>query len=125
VAAGDVLFADGDETYDLIVLLAGTAVEEEAEAGAPSRAVTDEIVWERIQRHAGEEFRTKTKVPFTYEVYGDYLRTTRTDYNLPRGEFEKALTMMPAKGPGLLTATRRGSAYIWGILMDDRVRSGD
>ena len=25
VAAGDVLFADGDETYDLIVLLAGTA----------------------------------------------------------------------------------------------------
>jgi hypothetical protein len=25
VAAGDVLFADGDETYDLVVLLAGTA----------------------------------------------------------------------------------------------------
>jgi hypothetical protein len=25
VAVGDVLFADGDETYDLIVLLAGTA----------------------------------------------------------------------------------------------------
>lgn len=25
VAAGDVLFADGDKTYDLIVLLAGTA----------------------------------------------------------------------------------------------------
>jgi hypothetical protein len=25
VAAGDVLFADGDESYDLIVLLAGTA----------------------------------------------------------------------------------------------------
>ena len=25
VAAGDVLFADGDETYDLIVLIAGTA----------------------------------------------------------------------------------------------------
>src|SRR6516162_11250271 len=25
VAAGDVLFADGDETYDLIVLLSGTA----------------------------------------------------------------------------------------------------
>jgi hypothetical protein len=25
VATGDVLFADGDETYDLIVLLAGTA----------------------------------------------------------------------------------------------------
>jgi hypothetical protein len=25
LAAGDVLFADGDETYDLIVMLAGTA----------------------------------------------------------------------------------------------------
>src|SRR5580693_9887594 len=36
VAAGDVLFADGDQSYDLIVLLAGTAdvVEGYGESGA-------------------------------------------------------------------------------------------
>jgi hypothetical protein len=33
VAAGDVLFADGDRTYDLIVLLSGTADIIEARAG--------------------------------------------------------------------------------------------
>lgn len=46
-----------------------------------------DVVWERIQRHAGQEFHTITGRPFTYEVPGNYLRVDRTDRNLSRSNF--------------------------------------
>ena len=38
-----------------------------------------EAVWARIQRHAGQPFRTKTGLPFTYKVPGNYLRVDRAN----------------------------------------------
>jgi hypothetical protein len=34
-------------------------------------------VWERIQRHAGEKFVTKTGQAFTYRVPGNFVRVER------------------------------------------------
>ena len=83
-----------------------------------------EMVWSRIKRHAGEDFTTKTGLPFTYEVPGNYLRVNRANRSLSRTNFEKALAAMPADGPGAIK-DRQGSAYTWAILMDPRVRVGE
>jgi hypothetical protein len=47
--------------------------------------VVDKVkVWERIQHYAGEEFRTKTELPFTYVVPGNFLRVTRQGHEINR-----------------------------------------
>lgn len=87
-----------------------------------------DTVWERIQRHAGSEFRTVRGLSFTYRVPGQYLRVTRdgeeVNRSLSRTNFEHALALMPADGPGVLKG-RQGASYTWAILMDSRVRQGD
>lgn len=89
---------------------------------------TIEAVWERIQRHAGSEFRTVTGLPFTYEVPGQYLRVSRdgneVNRSLSRTNFERALAMLPAASPGALKG-RQGASYTWAILMDPRIRQAD
>lgn len=82
---------------------------------------TIELVWERIRDCAGQEFRTVSGLPFTYHVPGNYLRVDRTNRNLSRTNFAKALPHLPAAGPGQL-ARRQGASYTWAILMDPRVR---
>lgn len=83
-----------------------------------------DVVWERIRRQAGQQFRTITGLPFTYEVPGNYLRVDRTIRNLSRSNFAQALELMPADGPAQLRG-RQGAAYTWAILMDHRVRRDD
>lgn len=87
-----------------------------------------EWIWERIKRHAGEEFQTINGLPFTYVVPGNFLRVARdgTEINrsLSRTNFAKALDLMPAAGPGELKG-RQGSSYTWAILMDRRIRQSD
>ena len=83
-----------------------------------------EQVWQRIQRHAGEEFHTVTGLPFTYDVPGNYLRPSRTVRHLSRSNFAKAIDAMPVDGPGAL-AERQGPSYTWAILMDERIRGAD
>ena len=83
-----------------------------------------EVVWSRILQHEGERFETLTGRPFTYTVTGHVLRTDRTDFNLPRSQFEKALDLVPAAGPGELRDLR-GPSYIYAILHDKRIRQAD
>lgn len=87
-----------------------------------------ERIWERIKRNAGEEFFTINGLPFTYVVPGNFLRVTRNgeeiNRSLSRTNFEKALPVMPAAGPGELKE-RQGSSYTWAILMDRRIRQSD
>ncbi|WP_344279367.1 hypothetical protein [Actinomadura napierensis] len=78
-------------------------------------------VWERIRHHAGAEFHTILGRPFVYEVPGNYLRTNRTNRNLPRSNFAKALAVMPVDGPGAIPECQ-GPSYTWAILMDPRIR---
>ena len=87
----------------------------------------EEQVWDRIQRHAGEKFFTKTGRVFTYRVPGNFLRVERDatgiNRSLSRTNFVKAMASMPADGPGEIK-DRQGSAYTWAILMDERIRRG-
>ena len=83
-----------------------------------------EDVWRRIERHAGENFRTITGLPFTYTVPGNFLRTSRTVRILSRTNFLNALRLMPADSPVALKELQ-GASYTWAILMDPRVREVD
>jgi hypothetical protein len=59
-----------------------------------------DAVWERVRRHAGEEFRTIGGLPFAYEVRGSQVHVTRdgreVNRALSRGNFEQAMRLMPA-----------------------------
>ena len=88
----------------------------------------EQRLWERIQRHAGEPFKTKHGRPFTYEVPGNYLRVTRErkeiNRSLSRTNFMQAAAAMPADGPGAIK-NRQGSSCTWAILMCERIRGSD
>ncbi len=87
-----------------------------------------ESVWARIERNAGQTFKTATGLVFTYRVPGQFLRVTRDGQEvnraLSRTNFAHALASMPAGKPSDLK-DRQGSAYTWGILMDARIRQSD
>ena len=89
---------------------------------------TIEEVWPRIERHAGREFQTVTGLRFTYRAPGQFIRVTRDGREinrvLSRTNFAKALPSMPASNPSQLRG-RQGSAYVWAILMDPRIRQSD
>lgn len=82
-------------------------------------------VWARIVRHEGQEFQTKTGYPFTYELRGDVFFPSRTDYQVSKADFEKALKLVPFDGPGVVNNLVRGPSYVWGVLHDSRIRLQD
>lgn len=82
-------------------------------------------VWNRLKDLQGEEFFTKTGKPFRYSIAGDVLCVTRTEYNLTKANFGKALEVTPFDGPGSVNALVRGPSYVWALLHDDRVRGDD
>lgn len=65
-----------------------------------------ERIWERIKRHAGEDFQTINGLPFAYVVPGNFLRVTRDgeeiNRSLSRTNFEKSLPLLPADRPAAL-----------------------
>lgn len=83
-----------------------------------------EEVWERIVAHAGEAFHTKTGLPLTYEVVEDSLYPSRTKYRISKADFQAAYQMVPIEGPGAINDIVRGPAYVWAILHDPRISSG-
>jgi hypothetical protein len=87
-----------------------------------------DVLWERIESHAGQTFATITSLEFTFRVVGRFLRVTRDgreiNPSLPQTNFARALTSMPAEKPSDIK-DRQGSAYTWAILMDPRIRQSD
>lgn len=87
-----------------------------------------DVFWTRIRTYAGEEFDTVTGRKFTYIVTGNALRVIRANNevnrSLSRGNFEHALSLMPASGPGELPK-QQGASYTWAILMDSRIQEAD
>ena len=84
-----------------------------------------EEVWYRIKPLEGEKFETKIGKPFTFEISGNVLGPSRTNYNIAKIDFERAFSLVPFDGPSVVSEIVRGSAYIWAILHDRRVRNGD
>lgn len=82
-------------------------------------------VWRRLEEHEGREFKTKTGLPFTYELDGDVFRPSRTNYKVAKTDFLKALELVPFDGPGVVNNIVRGPAYVWAVLHDKRIRRED
>lgn len=80
----------------------------------------DEI-WNKIKEHEGEEFRTRNGLKLTYNILGEYLKPSRTDYTISKYDFKKAFDLMPLSGPKEINDICRGPAYIYAILMDKRI----
>ena len=83
-----------------------------------------DVVWRRIESSAGEKFKTVTGLPFTYTVAQSVVRPSRTNRQIPRSDFEKALKDVPLKNT---TAVQhlQGPSFIYAILMDERIRAGE
>lgn len=82
-------------------------------------------IWDRLKAYEGHEFETKTGKIFTYELSGDVFHSSRTNYNISKSEFRKALELVPFDGPGAINCTVRGPAYVWAVLHDRRIRRQD
>lgn len=79
-------------------------------------------VWDRILACEGEEFHTKTGLPFRYRVDGNLVTPDRTKYPIHRSQFARAFELMPLGGPVEINELVRGPAYVFAILMDRRTR---
>jgi hypothetical protein len=86
---------------------------------------TAEAVWHRIKTYQGEEFRTATRLVFTYEVEGAgiwfFRNGRRIERKLSRAQVDKAIARCP------LTSTTEikdlmDYAYLFGLLTDARIR---
>ena len=82
-------------------------------------------VWRRIVQHAGEPFKTKRGREFTYTVTGNHLKPDHVNRNIGQADFEKALKEVPLSGPGVIRDVCQGPAFVYAILMDDRIRHID
>jgi len=66
--------------------------------GSPAESAA-ESVWRRIENHQGEEFKTATRLPFTYAVEGAgiwfFRNGRRINRKLTRNQVEKAMRVVP------------------------------
>jgi hypothetical protein len=90
-----------------------------------SRKPSIDDVWTRLKLMEGHQFETKTGMPFTFEISGEVLHPSRTQYNVSKADFRKALRLVPFDGPGVINNVVRGPAYVWAVLHDKRVRRQD
>ena len=81
-----------------------------------------EECWNKIVNNVGESFHTITGLEFTFSIEGDYLTSSRTEYKIPKKDFEKVFDMGPLRGPGEISNDVRGSAYVWAIMNDNRIK---
>jgi hypothetical protein len=81
---------------------------------------TFDMMWQRILRYEGAEFKTKTGLPFTYRIDGSQLIPDRTGYPLHVSQFRLAYGQLPLRGPSEINNLVRGPAYIYAILTDAR-----
>lgn len=87
--------------------------------------ISIDSLWRRLKGYQGQQFETKTGKPFTYKISGDVFHPSRTDYNVSKADFRKALERAPFDGPGVINRTIRGPAYVWAVLHDRRIRQQD
>lgn len=83
-----------------------------------------DVVWARIRAHEGETFRQVRGGEFMYTIASGQLRPDRTNRNLPRSDFERAVALVPLARPGQIQRLQ-GPSYIFAVLMDERIRGGD
>jgi hypothetical protein len=121
-----------DEDGDAFIARERAALDDELESKSMSGSFqTDSIqerVWKRIVAHQGARFRTATGLPFTYSVGGKgiwfYRDAERIGQRLARSEVDQAILLCPVSKTTQLSRFR-DYAYLFGLLMDPRIRSKD
>ena len=78
-----------------------------------------ENVWEKIRKYAGESFYTKTGIPFTYHIRGDYIVLENTNRSIPKSQVEEALKIDSSKVSDY--SRFQGYAYLFGLVHDSRI----
>lgn len=81
-------------------------------------------VWDRIEKNAGAEFHLIKGATFRYAVVAGHVLPDRTNQQIPKAHFEKALALVPLGNTAELQDLR-GSSFIYAILMDVRIRQTD
>ncbi|HEY8293195.1 MAG TPA: hypothetical protein VIG44_11935 [Thermomicrobiales bacterium] len=81
-------------------------------------------VWSRIEKHAGEPFHQLRGAEFTYTIKGGSVMPNRTNRNIAKSNFEKALSLIPFQGTTEIQHLQ-GPSYVYAILMDERIRAGE
>ena len=65
-------------------------------------------VWQRIKAHNGEAFRTKTGLPFTYDVAGNTIVVSRSPtYPFPPASSRRPSNACPSPAPTTCTTCAR------------------
>lgn len=85
---------------------------------------TIQEVWARIQAHAGEIFSQLRGGAFSYSVTADHVIPDRTNHQIPKSHFARALSLLPLDNT-MAVQDLRGPSYIYAILSDPRIRRGD
>ncbi|MDK0710143.1 hypothetical protein P5E62_13080 [Clostridium perfringens] len=81
-----------------------------------------ELIWKRIVENEGKEFRQKRGKIFTYSLIGkNTIKLSTTNRSISKSEFEKALNFVPLDKTTIIKSLQAPS-YIYGILMDERIR---
>lgn len=82
----------------------------------------DRII-ERIKSHTGQTFKQLEQQEFTITDHGSHLRVSTTTAKVGYTTLRKAIDLMPA---GTVRELRDqgvwAPSYVYGILMDDRIR---
>lgn len=83
-----------------------------------------EMIWHRIDAHAGEDFRLIGGTTFQYQVFAGYLRPVGRVRHLSKTNFGKALDRVPFENTSSVSDLQ-GPSYVYAILMDSRIRGSD
>jgi hypothetical protein len=121
-----------DEDGDAFIARERAALDDELESKRASGPFPSESVrkrvWKRIVAHQGAQFRTAASLPFTYSVDSNgiwfYRNGKRVNQRLTRSEVDRAILLCPVSKTTELSKFR-DSSYLYGFLMDSRVRSKD
>jgi hypothetical protein len=83
-----------------------------------------ELIWQRIVKNQGKIFKQKKGKEFTYRVKGDTVFLETTNHSFSKGHLQRAFKFLPLEGPGKINHLHAPS-YIYGVLMDNRIKDGD
>lgn len=86
--------------------------------------INSDAVVSRTIAHSDQPFHQKHGKPFTYSARGRTIELHTTNRLISRAAIEQALDRVPLGGPGEVQDLS-GPSYIWGILMDSRIRESD
>ena len=81
-------------------------------------------IWMRIKAFAGEEFRMIRGGTFRYRVHKCHVIPDRTNQQIPKSHFRKALSFLPLQDTVPIQHLR-GPSLIYAILTDSRIRKKD